>query len=213
MLADPHSFSRAWADLKADVDRYRVNEGGPTLVNLYRCPGIVASIHYRFAHWASNGRSPMHVAALVPLLFLSRWVQVWSGIGIDRRAVIGPGLCIFHFGEVIVTPWAVMGSNLTLQQGVTVGVTNRSNRPGGPVIGDRVFIGAGAKVIGPVSVGSDVAVGANAVVTADLPDRAVAVGVPAKVISHDGSFDIVHYAGKEQDPPRIASLARAVESE
>jgi serine O-acetyltransferase len=82
---------------------------------------------------------------------------------------------------------AVIGRDCNLSHGVTLGQANRGPRAGAPVVGDRVYIGPGAKLIGAVKVGCDVAIGANAVVTHDLPDKAVAVGIPAKVISYEGS--------------------------
>ncbi len=73
-------------------------------------------------------------------------------------------------------------------------------------LGDRVFIGAGAKILGLITIGNDVAIGANAVVTNSLPDRAVAVGVPAKIISYEGSFNFVLYENMENDPKRSKSF-------
>src|SRR4051812_6000127 len=121
MQPDPHTWSRAWADLRADLDRYRVVDGQPTVVNLYLSPGTAASVHYRIAHWAWSSRGPMHLAARLPLLLLQRWVEVWSGIGIAPQAIIGPGLYVGHFGGVIVNGNAVIGSNVNLSQGVTIG--------------------------------------------------------------------------------------------
>ena len=89
---------------------------------------------------------------------------------------------IGHFGCIIVGEGVVMGSNCNLSQGVTLGVAGRGDRKGSPTIGDRVFIAPGAKVIGKISIGNDVTIGANAVVSKSLPDRAVAVGIPAKVV-------------------------------
>jgi serine O-acetyltransferase len=206
--SDPHPWSRAWADLRADLDRYRFAEGRPTVVNLYVSPGTVASVHYRVAHWAWNGRSPLRLAARLPLLVLHRLVEVWSGVGIAPQAIIGPGLYIGHFGEVIVNGEAVLGSNINLSQGVTIGVAGRGERRGSPVIGDRVYIAPGAKLIGPITVGDDVAVGANAVVTRNVADRAVVGGVPARVIGSKGSFDFVFYRDMDTDPARSASLAQ-----
>jgi serine O-acetyltransferase len=84
-----------------------------------------------------------------------------------------------------------MGEYCNLSQGVTIGVGGRGENSGCPKLGDRVFIGPGAKILGSISIGNDVAIGANAVVTKDLPDNAVAVGVPAKIISYKGSKDFI----------------------
>ncbi|WP_202807026.1 serine O-acetyltransferase [Planktothrix agardhii] len=74
---------------------------------------------------------------------------------------------------------------------MTIGVGGRGEKSGCPVIGDQVFIGPGAKIFGKIRIGNDVAIGANAVVTKDLPDNAVAMGIPAKIISYEGSQDFV----------------------
>ena len=78
-----------------------------------------------------------------------------------------------------------------LSQGVTIGIGGRGERRGVPRVGDRVYFGPGAKVFGPIVVGDDVAIGANSVVNRDVPPRAVAVGVPFRVVSLEGSFDLV----------------------
>lgn len=209
MSSNPYPLSRAWADLRADLDRYRLTEGHPTVVNLYLSPGTVALAHHRIAHWAWSGRSPLHLAARLPLLFLDRWVQVWSGMDIAPQATIGPGMYIGHFGGVFIAGDAVIGNNVNLSQGVTIGFSGRSGSRGTPVIGDRVYVAPGAKLAGPITIGDDVAVGANSVVTRNVADRAVVGGVPARVINSRGSFDFVLYRGMETDPARLASQAQA----
>ncbi len=122
----------------------------------------------------------------VALFFLNHY-RYKFGIGIPFEAEIGSGLYIGHFGGIIVYPYCRIGKNCNLSHGVTLGKTNRGRNAGYPTIGDNVYIGPGAKVIGAVSVGNNVAIGANCVVTKDVPDYAVIVGVPGKVISHEGS--------------------------
>lgn len=85
---------------------------------------------------------------------------------------------------IVVSNQARIGSNATIFQQVTIGVKSLSV-PGAPTIGDRVFIGAGAKLIGPIKIGSNVTIGANAVVTKDIPDGATVVGNPGRVIKID----------------------------
>jgi len=109
------------------------------------------------------------------------------GISIPPETVIGSGFYIGHFGGIVVSPKSKIGKNCNISQGVTIGQTNRGSRKGFPIIGNNVYIGPGAKIIGGVTIGNDVAVGANCVVTKDVPDNAVVVGVPGRVISYDGS--------------------------
>jgi serine O-acetyltransferase len=89
-----------------------------------------------------------------------------------------------HPQSIVIGAFCVIGDNVTIESGVTIGrdfdITNSSN--GYPHIGDNVYIGTGAKLIGPVNVGDNSVIGANAVVTKDIPANSVAVGIPAKVI-------------------------------
>lgn len=109
------------------------------------------------------------------------------GITIPFDTKIGSGFYIGHFGQIVVNRNAVIGKNCNLSQGVTIGVANRGLRKGCPTIGDNVYIGPGAKLFGNINVGNNVAIGANCVVTKDIPDNSVVVGIPGKVISSKGS--------------------------
>lgn len=106
--------------------------------------------------------------------------RVWKGVpGIDLgRTPIGPGLFISH-GQATILSAERIGANLQVHQGVTVGWDYRGDRR--PIIGDDVFIGAGAKILGAVTVGDGARIGANAVVVCDVPARATAVGIPARI--------------------------------
>lgn len=114
------------------------------------------------------------------------------GISISQNIKIGSGLFISHFGGIIINPNCVIGKNLNLNQGVTLGQMNRGIKKGSPVIGDNVYIATGAKIIGSIKIGNNVAIGANCVVTKDIPNNAVVVGVPGKIISYNGSKDYVN---------------------
>ncbi len=119
------------------------------------------------------------------------------GIVISVETEVGPGFYIGHFGGIIVYPLCKIGKNCNLSQGVTIGKTNRGKNKGYPMIGDNVYIGPGAKVIGAVRVGNNVAIGANCVVTKDVPDNAVVVGIPGEVISYEGSEGYVTHTDYE----------------
>ena len=126
-----------------------------------------------------------------PAFFMLRRWGYKLGISIPWRTVIGPGFFIGHFSGIVVGVNAVIGKNCNISQCVTIGRLNRGERKGSPVIGDDVYIGPGAVVVGKVVVGNRVAVGANCVVMADIPDGGVVVGVPGRVISSAGSAGYV----------------------
>jgi len=135
------------------------------------------------------------------------FTEVFTGISLPAPAQIGPGLLIPHYGPLVINHAAVIGANCFVHHGVTIGASGIGERRGSPKLGDRVFIGANAVVVGPIAVGDDVMIGAGAVVTKSIPDRAIVVGNPAKIVSYRGSFDYVRYAGMEQDDARANSIA------
>jgi serine O-acetyltransferase len=116
-----------------------------------------------------------------------RRLQFKYGYDIPAGSLIANGFYIGHFGGIVISPKAIVGKNCNISQNVTIGVSSRGSRKGYPTIGDNVYIGPGAKIIGNIRVGNNVAIGANAVVCNDVPDNAVVVGIPAKVISFKGS--------------------------
>jgi serine O-acetyltransferase len=131
---------------------------------------------------------------------------------ISVAARIGPGLTVRHVGDIVVGGRSVIGSRFDIRQGVTIGgntgkqVDGRSQ----PLIGDDVRVGAGAKILGPVRIGNGVIVGANSVVVSDVPDEAVVVGIPARVIRR-GSTPV---SALDRDDPiarKVRELTQRVE--
>lgn len=121
-------------------------------------------------------------------LLWHRRQQVKYGTYINFASQIGPGLYLGHLVCIVVNSQSVIGRNCTLSHGVTLGQMNsRSKRPGCPVIGDRVYIGCGSKILGGITIGDDAAVAPNAVVIKDVAPMAVVSGIPAEVISMKGS--------------------------
>lgn len=179
-----HTFTNIKQLIQSDLYRYT---GGKHFVKTYRsCEGFKYSVWFRIA----TGLQPKKWK-YAPLYFFSRkylhYLMHKYGITLDVGTSVGPGLYIGHFGCIVVNGSAIIGKNFNISQGVTIGQSNRGMRQGVPVIGDNVYIGPGAKIFGSIKIGNNVAIGANAVVTKDVPDDGVAVGIPAKVISHDGS--------------------------
>jgi serine O-acetyltransferase len=143
--------------------------------------GFWALVVYRFGNWR-YGIRPRWLR--MPFSFAYKLLKFFAdsllGIEIPCEAAIGRRFTIEHTGAIVISGDAVFGDDCVVRQGVTVGLRNR-NRRGSPRIGNRVDIGAGAKLLGPIVIGDDVAIGANAVVLCDVPDGCLAVGVPAVV--------------------------------
>jgi serine O-acetyltransferase len=143
--------------------------------------GFWALLLYRFGRWRYTVRTRWIRA---PFSFLYKFIKFFSemllGIELPCEAVIGKRFVIEHSGSIVISGDAVFGDDCVVRQGVTVGLRYRNQR-GSPHIGDRVDIGAGAKLLGNIRIGNDVSIGANAVVLCDVPDGCIAVGVPAVV--------------------------------
>ena len=102
------------------------------------------------------------------------------------EAPIGSNFRIDHFGNIIVSGYASFGDNCVLRNGVTIGIRKVGEKVA-PQLGNNVDIGAGAKILGDIRIGNNVTIGANAVVITDVPDNAIAVGVPARIIQRHRS--------------------------
>lgn len=139
-------------------------------------PTIHALIAYRISHYLYINK----------LFFLARFIsqisRFFTGIEIHPGAKIGRGLVIDHGMGVVIGETAEIGDNVLLYHGVTLGGTGKDKGKRHPTVGNNVVIGAGAKVLGPIYIGSNSKIGANSVVLNNVPEGATAVGIPAKNI-------------------------------
>ena len=140
--------------------------------------GFWVIVVYRFGRWRYGVR-PLLVRKFFSLIYkvLFKFIQVVTGIELPCEAQIGRNFVIDHFGGVIISGYARFGDNCRIRNGVVVGLQS-VDEPCAPVIGDNVDIGTGAKVLGRITIGNDVVIGANAVVIRDVPDNCMVVGVP-----------------------------------
>ena len=109
------------------------------------------------------------------------------GFDISPATSIGPGLYIGHFGGVVISPYAVLGSNINIAQGVTIGSTSTGPRTGAPTLEDKVWVGANAVIVGKITIGREALIGPGADVYFDVPSRSVVLGTPGVVVSNSGS--------------------------
>ena len=143
--------------------------------------GFWVMIVYRFGRWR-YGVQPAPVRKLFSLIYrvLYKIVQITTGIELPCEVVVGRNFVIDHFGGIIISGYAKFGDNCRIRNGVVVGL-RRVEEKFAPIVGNNVDIGTGAKLLGPIRIGDNVLIGANAVVLCDVPDDSVAVGVPAVV--------------------------------
>jgi serine O-acetyltransferase len=174
-------LNRLW---RADLYRYEGHTGTRALIKAWlTIPGLQYTVVMRGCRALTDGRG--RLAHVVALLILRRYQRRW-GISIPSQTEIGEGFYIGHFGGIVVNPRARIGRNCNIAQGVTVGQSNRGRRQGTPIIGDGVWIGPGAKVIGAITIGDNVVIGANCVVWEDVPANAVVAATSGVIVSESG---------------------------
>ena len=150
-----------------------------TPMEVFLYPSFKAIMRHRVAHWLYEHK----------LFFLARWYSQRTvrktGIEIHPGATIGKGLFIDHGNGVIIGETTVIGDNVTLYQGVTLGGTGKEQGKRHPTIGNNVMISAGAKVLGSFTVGENSKIGAGSVVLSEVPPNCTVVGVPGRVVKRD----------------------------
>jgi len=153
--------------------------------------GFWALLVYRFGH--ARYRIPSKWVRLpwtVIYLLLNKFVgEMVCGICLPAYASVGRRVVIEHFGAIVVHGNATIGDDCVIRQGVTIGNRRLDQPEDAPILGNRVDVGAGAKILGRVVIGDDASIGANAVVLHDVPARHIAVGVPARIFPKRPSRD------------------------
>jgi serine O-acetyltransferase len=143
--------------------------------------GFWVMLVYRFGRWRYGVRTTS-LRKLFSMIYnaLYKLVQILTGIKLPCETAVGRNFIIDHFGGVIVSGYATFGDSCRIRNGVVVGL-RRTGEQTAPTIGNNVDIGSGAKLLGPIRIGDNVLIGANAVVLCDVPDNCIAAGVPAIV--------------------------------
>lgn len=181
------------AELADDLDAYAYRMGLPkrkSIIVIFLYPTCWPIVVYRFGNYIGKSKSLKKI--LVPIYFLSkRIVEILTKIEISEKSEIGGGLFIPHFGSIVIGHGSIIGKNLSIHQGVTIGGDGKGS--GSPKIGDNCYLGVGCIIIGDVILGDNVVIGAGSVVVKSIPNNAVAIGVPARIINFEGSTDYVHY--------------------
>ena len=196
----------AVATVKEDVSAVRERDpaarSNAEVLLLY--PGVHALMAYRLAHKLyQNGK-------FFPARAISQLARNITGIEIHPGATIGKGLVIDHGMGVVIGETAEIGDGCTIYQGVTLGGTGKDVGKRHPTLGNHVMVGAGAKVLGPVTIGDNSKIAAGAVLLQDISENSTAVGIPAKVVRKEGmrvdDLDQIHI------PDPIAQQIKALEA-
>jgi len=161
-----------WSDLRRKAQWCYESDRATAILKVLVTDGTAAMILYRLMQWSRRWW-------LFPLTMLfNKLNAVLCNCIIGRGAEFGPGFVLVHSTGVVINGSVRGGANVTIEHQVTIGAERRQS----PLLGNDVFIGAGAKVIGPVVIGDGARIGANAVVVDDVPAHSTAVGIPARVV-------------------------------
>jgi serine O-acetyltransferase len=192
-----------------DYRRYRA-EGRGRLETIFLTQGFWASAVYRVSRALIQAAPPGPAQTLAKTLAatLQKVMEILTGIAIPRTCDIGGGLYIPRFGGIILSHGPI-GAHVTIEHCVTVGSSTKGGERGYPTIGDRVHIGAQSIIVGKITIGEDAVISPGSFVTRSVPPRAVVAGNPAKVVSHEGSFELIAYDRMHDDPRRRAALSQS----
>jgi serine O-acetyltransferase len=200
-----------WRTLKGDIQA--VLERDPAARNalevIFCYPGFHALYFHRLSHWLWQRR-----------LFLlgrlaSQLGRALTGIEIHPGAKIGRGFFVDHGMGVVIGETTEIGNDVTLYQAVTLGGVSLEKKKRHPTLQDRVVVGAGAKILGPITIGENSRIGANAVIVKDVPPNSVVVGIPGRITSKDGKrvqprVDLHHEVMPDVVSRALDSLAERV---
>lgn len=181
-------FSLIRSDLRAKAAWCYESEGAGAIVRVLLTDGTPSMILYRLMQWSGRHRlGPFEMA-------FNRLNSIFCNCIIGRGAEFGPRFVLVHATGVVINGRAVGGSGVFLEHQVTIGAERRAS----PRLGDDVFVGAGAKIVGAVSVGDGARIGANAVVVKDVPPHTTVVGIPARVVRvREATADAADPGGRE----------------
>jgi serine O-acetyltransferase len=195
-------FSRLKEEIAVVFERDPAARNTWEVITCY--PGFHAMLFHRFAHWLWGAR--LHWLARLTSYF-SRWL---TGIEIHPGATIGRRFFIDHGMGVVIGETAEIDDDCTLYHGVTLGGTSWNKGKRHPTLGKGVVVGAGAKILGPITIGAGARIGSNAVVVKEVPPGATAIGIPARIIEAESAAPNGRFAayavGKDLNDP----MAKAV---
>jgi serine O-acetyltransferase len=165
----------------ADISRYKSK--GHHGKELWLNPVVWAIAFYRLRNWVNVTNPPIliRIPVVVFCFVPNRFCEAFFAMGISARASIGEGLYIAHTGGVTISQQAVIGKNCDISHRVTIGAS-AMGREGSPVLGDNIYVGTGATLVGRIRIGSGAKIAANTLVIDDVPEGATIMGVPGRIL-------------------------------
>jgi len=202
-------FETLKADFKAVFEKDPAARSALQVILFY--PGFHAIIGYRIAYWFWK------IGLRSIAICISYIVRRWTGIEIHPAARIGKGFFIDHGMGVVIGETTEIGDDVLLYQGVTLGGTGKDKGKRHPTLGNNIVVGAGAKILGPVTIGDNVKIGAGSVVLKSIPPNSTVVGVPGKIVRRNGhrltpAEQLAHGDVPDIEYEIIERLQREVES-
>ena len=192
-------FARMHDDIHSIMER---DPAARTRLEVLLCyPGLWAVWIHRVSHWLWRHKLRL------PARILSQVARFFTGVDIHPGALLGARLFIAHATGVVIGETAIVGSDVTIYQGVTLGGTGKGHGKRHPTVCDGVFIGNNANVLGNVTVGENSRVGAGSVVLSDVPPNSTVVGVPAHIVYHNGQRVLITDPHDIKDPLSDALIA------
>lgn len=165
-----------------------------------RDPGFRFTYYLRKVAFYSKKKRSIAIFSYIYNRILLHHYRFRYGFDISPTTSIGPGLYIGHFGGVVISPYAVLGANINIAQGVTIGAASRGPRTGAPTLEDRVWVGANAIIVGKVTIGREALIAPGAYVNFDVPAQSVVLGNPGQIVSNSGSRG---YVNRTIDDPDV----------
>lgn len=182
-----------WRMLRADLYRYRGQVNFSAFAQAWvRDPGFRFTFYLRKVQYYAARRHGIGFLPFVYNRILLNHYRFRYGFDISPSTNIGPGFYLGHFGGVVISPYAVLGANVNINKGATIGATSRGKRLGAPVLEDKVWVGSNATIVGKITVGRESLIAPGAFVNFDVPARSVVLGNPGRIISASGSDGYVN---------------------
>ena len=185
---DVSDAAKLWPTVRADLFRWRSRTDLRAFLSAYlREPGFRFTYYLRNVAYYSRRKRAWGIFGYIYNRIMLNHYRFRYGFDISPTTTIGPGLFLGHFGGIVISPYAILGSNINIAQGVTIGAESRGRRKGAPTLEDRVWVGAHAIIVGKITIGTEALIAPGAFVNFDVPAKAIVLGNPGKTVSNTGS--------------------------